>query len=133
MAEEVVVKESLSEEMIEAGAQLITALDEYMKVTGALWLYLPELNTWRLLIISPDVRIRGPRYAYEKIQKVISHLPPNSKIVSLSNIQVVDSNEPFVVILKTAIRTTDGISRIRFAKNVVNGVLVHDALIYRLT
>jgi hypothetical protein len=41
--------------------------------------------------------------------------------------------EDFIVtLLKKALKTDPGISRIRFTGNVINGTLIEDALIYRL-
>lgn len=57
MAEETVVKECLTEEMIKAGADLIRRLDEaHLKVNASFWLYLADMNVWRLMIASPTIQ-----------------------------------------------------------------------------
>ena len=64
MATEVVVKESLSSEMISVGAELTRLLDaEGFPVTASFWFYLSETNTWRLVIawIIPGARERPRR------------------------------------------------------------------------
>ena len=53
MAENAVVKEQLTDAMIEAGAELTSKLDEIgLSVTAAFWLLIPDLNEWRLLFAS---------------------------------------------------------------------------------
>ena len=60
MVTEMVIKESLSNEMISAGSELTRRLDEAgFIVSASLWFYVPDSNTWRLIIASPEVRTRG--------------------------------------------------------------------------
>ena len=43
MAEETVVKEMLTQEMIQAGAEITRRLDEaHLEVRASLWLYIPD-------------------------------------------------------------------------------------------
>jgi hypothetical protein len=46
-------------------------------------------------------------------------------------IGVLDAEADLVRLLKAAVGTGPGISRIRFSKNVINGHFIDDALIYR--
>ncbi|MFN2514070.1 MAG: hypothetical protein ABR568_21985 [Pyrinomonadaceae bacterium] len=51
MATEVVVKHSLSDEMISAGAELTRRLDDARFIVSAsLWLFTPETGGWRFVI-----------------------------------------------------------------------------------
>lgn len=132
MAESAVVKEQLTGLMIDAGAELTKKLDESgLPVTTALWLFVPELNEWRLLFASPEVGTKGPRDVYEKIQQVINQLGDTASAVPLSVVSLLDPNDDLVRLLKVAIRTGPGVNRIRFSKNVINGHFIDDALIYR--
>ena len=134
MVTEILVKESLSEQMISAGSHLIRRLDEAgLKVSGALWFYETESNDWRLIIVSPDVRAKGVKTVYEEIQSVVRATPDDQSIISLKDISVVDSDDPLISLLKVAIKTDNGISRIRFSRNMINGTLIEDSYIYRLT
>jgi hypothetical protein len=134
MVTEMVVKESLSSQMISAGEELIRRLDETRFIVSAsLWLYIPEINAWRFIIASPEVRTQGPRIAYKQIQSVISKMPEEQPRIPLKDVTVLDSNDPFVSLLRVTMRTGDGISGIRFTHNVINGVLIEDAYIYRIT
>ncbi len=133
MVTEVVVKETLSSEMISAGNELIRRLDETgFIVTASLWLYIAEVNAWRFIIASPEVRTEGPKKAYKQVQSVISKMPEDQPKISLKDVSVIDSNDPLVSLLRVAIRTGDGISGIRFSHNVINGTFIEDAYIYRI-
>lgn len=131
MAENAVVKEQLTENMIRSGAELTSKLDEIgVSVVAALWFFVPEINEWRLLFASPAVSAQGPRTVYESIHRALEELGGDAAI-PLSMIGVLDSEADLVHLLKAAIRTGPGISRIRFSKNVINGHFIDDALIYR--
>jgi hypothetical protein len=133
MAENTVVKEQLTEEMVEAGAQLTAKLDEMgLPIAAALWFFLPDINEWRLLFASTEVSTKGPRDVYEKIQGAIRSLGDKASAAPLSVIGVVDADNPPVSLLWMALQTGSGISRIRFSKNMINGHFVDDALIYRV-
>lgn len=72
MAEETLVKETLTEEMLDSGRELIRALrDRQINVTACFWLYSAETNDWKLAVSFPQVRDEGPRKAYEIIQSVV--------------------------------------------------------------
>jgi len=134
MVAEVVVKESLSSEMISAGAELTRRLDEARFIVSAsLWFYIPEINTWRFIIGTPEVRTNGPKKAYKQVQSVVSKMPEDQPKILLKDITVIDSNDPLVALLRIAIRTGDGISGIRFTHNAINGVVIEDAYIYRIS
>jgi hypothetical protein len=133
MAENTVVKEQLSEEMIEAGARLTTKLDEMgLPMTAAMWFFEPEINEWRLLIASPKLSSTGPRDVYEAIQKARHALGQEAAAVPMSVIGLIDANHELVQLLRTAMHTGGGVARVRFSRNVINGHFIEDALIYRI-
>ena len=133
MAEAAVVIESLSEQMKDAGALLVRKLDSAgFPVRAALWFYIPDSNRWRFIVASPLVKANGPRKAYKKIQSIISRLPRDETVIDLQSISAVDVREPLISLLRTAVRTGDEISGIRFSRNIINGVMIEDAYIYRL-
>ena len=133
MVTEMVVKESLSEQMIESGAELTRHLDaENMAVTASLWFYDTDANDWRFLIATADIRSEGIREIYKKVEAVVTAMPPNNSI-ELKDISVLDSDDPLISTLRVGVRTGTGISRIRFSRNMINGTYIEDAFIYRLT
>jgi hypothetical protein len=134
MVEAMVVKETISSEMIDAGAALIRRLDHAnLLVSAAFWLYLPESNAWRLMIASPEVRSQGPRKIYQRIQPIIAKMETEGTNIGLNDISVVENNDPLIEVLRKAVKTSsNGISGIRFSKNTIDGHFIEDAYIYRL-
>ena len=133
MVTETLVKEALLSEMILAGAELIGRLEKVkFSVSAALWRYLPESGTWRLVIASPEVGISGPKKAYKKIQSVSAQIPLEAPRVSLNDITVIDAKDTFISSLKTGIQTDKGGSGIRLIKTAINGLFIEDAYIYRM-
>ncbi|MCH8206109.1 MAG: HEPN domain-containing protein [Chloroflexi bacterium] len=134
MAEEAVVKELLTDEMIDAGAELTRRLDSTaLPVSSCLWLFMSESNLWRLVIASPEVTTSGPKKTYRKIRSVLSEMPGALSQLTLSDIGVVEENDRLISLLRSAIKTGNGISGIRFSRNTINGQFIDDAYIYRLT
>lgn len=133
MVENTVVKDQLSDAMIEAGAELTRKLDESgVSLSAALWLFEPEINEWRLLFASPEVSARGPIKTYERIQLALDQLGSRAAATPLSAIGLLEPEAPLVRQLRTAIRTGPGNGPIRFSKNVIDGHFIEDALIYRV-
>lgn len=132
MAENGVVKEQLTPEMIDAGAVLTKSLDDLgLPVQAAFWLFDAEINEWRLVIASSDAATKGPRAVYRSIQEAIDQLGASVAAVPFSAIRVVEPGAELVRLLGSAVRTGSGIVRVRFQKNVINGHFIDDALIYR--
>jgi hypothetical protein len=129
MAEAAMVKNTLSDEMIRSGADVIRRLDEVkFIVDAALWFYFTESSQWHLVLASPEVRLSGPKRAYRQVQSALKKLPS----VPLQDIVILDSNDPLIALLKIAIQTGPGIAGVRFSRNTINGIFVEDAYIYRI-
>jgi len=134
MAEDTVVKDSLTEDMIRFGEDLIKKLDQVQwPVFAAFWLYLPELNSWKLVLASPIVALKGPREAYQAIQMALAVVPQTRVPITLSDVEVVEPNHYLVILFRSALETGPIIGSIRFTGNVINGQFVHDAYIYRVS
>ena len=132
MAENAVVKEQLTQEMIEAGAQLTAKLEEMgLPVAVAMWFFLPDINEWRLLFASPVLSTAGPRDVYRKVEEARRALGDKAAAAPLSVISLLDENHELVRLLPIALQTGVG-SRLRFSKNVISGHFIEDALIYRI-
>jgi hypothetical protein len=71
--------------------------------------------------------------SYKNVQSVIARMPEDMPKIPLKDISVVDSNDQLISLLRTAIKTNDGISGIRFSRNTINLNYIEDAYIYRLT
>lgn len=134
MVTEVLVKESLSTELIEAGAELTKQLDAaLLKITASFWFYTTESNVWRLIIASPEVKAQGLRSTYKKVQTILQKIPREQVSLTLSDISLRDPSDPLILLLRSIIHTGSAIGGIRFKGNVINGTLIEDAYIYRLT
>ena len=134
MAEETVVKEILTQEMIQAGAELTRRLDEaHLEVRAALWLYMPDKNLWRFVVASPAVRQDGPKKVYQQIQTILSKMSDKTWKIPLHDISVVEDSDPLIALLRTSMSTEDGISGIRFSRDTISGHFIEDAYIYRMT
>lgn len=121
----------LTQEMITAGEELLRAVDNAgINVVAALWLLPPDEQSWRLVISSPEIAGKGPHAFYQKIDHILRKLGTN--VLSTSLVSALPPSHPLLSLLRH-FKTGPGISTTRFTQNVINGVLIPDALIYRLT
>lgn len=131
MADEPLVKEPLTEEMIKAGAELTRRLDEAnWLVVASFWNFVPEQNQWKLIFASPRLLSDGPAQAYYAIRRASAALP--EQFPSLKQISVVPPDDEVVQALSLAVHTGWAISGIRFSHNTINGRFVEDAYLYRI-
>lgn len=135
MAEEILVKDALSDEQIEAGRRLVIALDDTeLKPQSAFWFYLADQNSWRLILSSALVRERGPKEAYRIIQSALEAVSPGDSVLSLREIGVAVPENRLVRLMTAAVTTpADALIGARFSKNVINGEYIEDAYIYRMS
>jgi hypothetical protein len=134
MAQELLVGDQLTEDMITTGEHVVSGLDKLsVLVRGAFWLLLPDQHVWRLVIASPEVRTIGPKAVYRKVATALRRLQPNVRPIGTKDITVLEDNNQLVQLLRMLIKTGPTVSRIRLSRNVVNGQLIEDALLYRMT
>ncbi len=133
MVKNALVRETLSEEMINAGRYLLEQLDSVKSdIKSFFWFFFPEEKIWKLIIASPLVKKEGPRSFYKRIIDINRSLESDDKeTISLNNILVVNTENEIVKLLGFFIDTGDTISGIRFTGNTINGVYIEDAFIYR--
>lgn len=116
---------------MKAGEALLSKLDEIeFNVKAALWFYVQDSEEWRLIIASPTVDKDGPKKAYEKVQSQLQKL--NGHGLSLRNISLVSPGDKLIKALKSVFKPDKAISPIRFTRNVIDGIFIEDAYIYRL-
>jgi hypothetical protein len=127
------VKETLVERDISDGKRLIRILDEQgFKVSSAFWLYSSKREEWNLFLYSEYVDKYGTEKSYKFIKENLLKADPPI-MIALSDINVVGEKDNLVKMLGILIRTgPDDLSEIRFTENVINGVLIEEAIIYRL-
>lgn len=125
-------KPTLVDADMKAGEALLSKLDEIeFDVKAALWFYVQDSEEWRLIIASPIVDKDGSKKAYEKVQLQLQELNGRYEL-SLRNISLVSPGDKLIKALESVIRTGKSISHIRFTRNVINGLFIEDAYIYRL-
>jgi hypothetical protein len=133
MAENTVVKEYLSKEMIDAGEGLICELDRRQwPVEDALWLYDEDRNRWELVIASPKVDADGPLRSYELIRDSLQQVPQATDAMSYFDVAVRSPNDRLIEAIGRERNTGPGIHRRRF-RGAVGGQYIDDALVYRST
>ncbi len=72
MDKTLVVRNILTNEMVQAGKDITEALEASdLELAASFWFYLTEPDTWRLFIASPWVKTKGPRKTYTKIHTVL--------------------------------------------------------------
>jgi hypothetical protein len=124
---------TLTKEMIEAGAALVRKLDECgVQPDAAFWFYFPDIQQWKLVFAEVKLGAEGPKQIYKKIQETLSNFRAELGELSLDNVTLAKPDTPIVALLRIAIRTGPGINGIRFTNNVINGIVIEDAYIYRL-
>lgn len=127
------VETSLSKETIDVGAELVRKLDEHgMAPNVALWLYEPEEQAWRLVLVDTKLSQAGPKAAYAKLQEVFTKHAADLQGLELDDIVLQKPNSRIIDVMRKAIRTGSGISGIRFTNNVIDGTLIEDAYVYRV-
>jgi len=117
---------------IEEGKKVLESLDDSnLKISSAFWFFIEDLEEWRLFFASPEFDVVGPKKLYAKVQKILqSHR--NEINLPLEAISLISPKDQLIGMLRMAITTGPGISGIRFSGNVINGVLIKDAYLYRV-
>jgi hypothetical protein len=130
MAEETLVKDALTDQMIEAGASVVQNLNpREFPVDAAVWLYLSDANRWRLMLATPDVQLEGPLKAYKRLFRALGNAAMHG--LTIENIAVVDSRDPLIQLLRGAMKTDRSGRGVRFSRSTIKGQFIEDAYIYR--
>jgi hypothetical protein len=118
--------------MIGAGGALVRKLDERgLRPDDAFWLYSSDTERWKLVIAEVRFGKQGPRETYKQIQNAIAAL--DNEPIALASVTLARPDAPLVASLRSAVRTRPGIDGIRVTNDVINGLVIEDAYIYRLT
>jgi len=126
MVENTVLKDGLTESMIEAGAVLLRKLDEAgVEIPLAFWHFLEDSEEWKLYFWSPMVAVEGPIEIYRFIQKSLDDMGDQSRAIPFSAISVMSSNDGLARALREADYTDHGIFQKRFRH------IIGDSLVYR--
>lgn len=120
----------LSDKQIADGKRFIQALDEAGVVSSAaLWFWSAPAKTWHYVLASPLVEPNQDMPV--KIAAVLALMPPDFA-VNRDNLKLYPPQAELVRNLQNMIQTGPGVSAIRMTGNVINGVRIEDAYVYRL-
>lgn len=116
---------------VEMGRELLRILDETkFPVTAAAWIYFPDIEEWRLVIRTPKAE-KNLQQALLELAVSLDERGDLRKRLDLSRVKLVPPKDKMLAAMGSIVKV-EGISSIRFSRNVINGVLIDDALIYRL-
>ena len=119
-------------ELVDSGIALIAALDAAAAGPDvAFWLWFPKVEAWRLLLAEGRLLQHGSRIALSRIGRMLSgnadFEPLTPDVVGVST-----GDAPVVRVLRSALWTGPGIHDLRIRDNVLNGVRVRRAYVYRI-
>jgi hypothetical protein len=130
MAEEILVKEPLTSEMIAFGEAVWKALDSAKFPVDALfWLYTSEANAWRLVVVSPLVNEAGPLKGYARLRKALSKVHIEWGGLDQFSITLMRTDDVLVQALAT-LNKENRLSRQRLSRGYFYWVFVEDIYVY---
>ena len=126
------IPEAPAPELVDAGAALIAALDAAGAGPDvAFWLWFRDVDDWRLLLAEGRLLQHGSRIAYGRIRRMLAD-PDSDLSLEPDLVGVATGEAPAVAVLRSAISTGPGIHDVRIRDNVLNGVRVRRAYVYRI-
>lgn len=130
MAEEILVKEPLTKDRVEAGGKLLSRLFEIgLEVVAAFWLYTSENNEWRLMLACPSADTEGPRSIYGKIWDALYGQVEKPLDIESTDTMVLTPTDTLVRALANVKSLVD-ISGKRLGPTGINGIPVDDIYVY---
>jgi abortive infection bacteriophage resistance protein len=130
MDKEVLVGEILTDEMIRTGRKLINDIkDSNLKIEAAFWLYFPEAEEWRLVLVSPRVDLDGSRKLYEELAHKIYKGIDKLYGLELRNFTFLSTTDPLVRTVAGANRHL-GLDNSRLSGIYLNGDYIDDLYLY---
>jgi hypothetical protein len=132
MAQEILVKEILSSDEIDAGRELLEQLDNTpLTVIAAYWIFVPDVGEWRLVFVSRQVETKGPLRVYMQIFQLLNLDPRLSFLIPSDRISVEGPNYSSYREILSAVNSKKKLTGVRFNHLVVGGQIA-DLYIYRL-
>lgn len=130
MPEEILVKEALSRERIEAGRRLIEASEsKQLSITAAFWLFETDTGRWKLHLVTP-LRENGPHPAYQALYPIWLGCGFDEGDLAFQDIRANAPSDPLATALTRAV-SIKGKPGVRFSRNTVDGHYIEDAYIYK--
>lgn len=128
MAENILVKEALTNEMIEAGAELIANLDRQgWPPAWGFWMFDAERNDWRLILRPPAAASDNDMESYLRISNT---LRATTTPLSLENVSV-RPDPRLLEALASGLPPGWEIRERRLKRTGLKGVYIDDVYLYR--
>jgi PHD/YefM family antitoxin component YafN of YafNO toxin-antitoxin module len=116
---------------IEAGRELVRLLDDAgFPVTGAAWIHDSDMDEWRLVIRTPKAA-QNLLEALREVRQVMDAKGDLRHRLDLARVKLVPPNDRLLQVMERMVHVS-GVSTVRFSRNVVEGMYIGDAVIYRL-
>ena len=132
MAQELLVSDHLTTEMISTGTLVIKSLDSAkVGLKAAFWRYLPDERTWRLFLVSPQVRNLGPTAVYRKVNDAIARMPVDALRPKTNDISILDDKSMTYTRIRSLLSDPSSSSGVRLARSSAGGKLADDLYVYR--
>ena len=122
---------TLVREDIKSGKELIKHFDHKgLDIKIAFWFLDEEIDRWYLFISTSSVESEGSREVYRSILYAMKGFITE---IRFEDIKVISYDSKMAKIFRSAIHTEKNtLEPIRFQGNVINGLYIKDALIYRV-
>ena len=132
MAQELLVSDHLTTEMISTGTLVIKSLDSAkVGLKAAFWRYMPDERTWRLFLVSPQVRNLGPTAVYRKVNDAIARMPVDALRPKTNDISILDDKSMTYTRIRSLLSDPSSSSGVRSARSSTEGKLADDLYVYR--
>lgn len=107
------------------GRDFVMLMDRIgVPVRAAFWFYYPDNDRWRLVIVS-DEATAGSRELY--LRAIQAGTP-----IDVATVEFQPPTSPLYRAMSRLVRV-DGLGEVRLSRNMINGIYIEDALVYRLT
>ena len=115
------------------GSRFVDALDDAgFEYCAAYWLYRSENDDWRLNIVTPLVDRKGQRETYMQLHGILYGLRPELDL-TLSYVKAISAADPVYKVLQKVYHVEPGQRPEYVRRSMFEGVVVEEALIYRMT
>ncbi|MGE0046434.1 MAG: hypothetical protein AB7J28_06540 [Hyphomonadaceae bacterium] len=107
------------------GRDFVMLMDRIgVSVRAAFWFFYPDNDRWRLVVVS-DEATAGSRNLYLRAIQAGSPL-------DVASVEFQPPSSPLYKALGRLVRL-QGLGEVRLTRNMINGIYIEDAIVYRLT
>jgi hypothetical protein len=103
-------------------------------IAAAFWQFVEDINEWYLIVVSPDVGLRGPRATNAELREIAEKLENDSRhpvSFPLDRIYLLSPSDPRYKEMRHA--TLDRLKRLDANTRSINDMVWGDTHIYRMT